>query len=92
MNKKDLIIGFLLGLLIGILGSVIVILIMTKESQSINDGFQYMRSVGSIGKIITLGAIPNLLLFFFLLKKNKEMMARGIVLALFILTIITLVL
>ena len=92
MNKKDLIIGFLLGLLIGILGTLVVIQIMTKGSQSINDGFQYMRSVGSIGKIITLGAIPNLLLFFFLLKKNKEMMARGIVLALFILTIITLVL
>lgn len=92
MNKKDLFIGLLLGLLIGILGTVVVILIMTKGSQSISEGFQYMRSVGSIGKIITLGAIPNLLLFFFLLKKNKEMMARGIVLALFLLTIITLVL
>ena len=92
MNKKDLFIGLLLGLLIGILGTVVVILIMTKGNQSISDGFQYMRNVGSIGKVITLGAIPNLLLFFLLLKKNKEMMARGIILALFILTIVTLVL
>lgn len=90
MNKKDLFIGLLLGLLIGILGTVIVILIMTKGNQSINDGFQYMRNVGSIGKVITLGSIPNLLFFFFLLKKNKELMARGIILSLFILTIVTL--
>lgn len=92
MSKKDLFIGLLLGLIIGVLGTAVVILIMTKGNQSLYNGFLYMQSVGSIGKIITLGAIPNLLLFFFLLKKNKEMMARGIILSLFLLTIITLVL
>lgn len=92
MSKKDLFIGLILGLIIGFLGTATVILIMTKGNQSLTNGFLYMRGVGSIGKVITLGAIPNLLLFFFLLKKNKEMMARGIILALFILTIITLVL
>ncbi|BCY27528.1 hypothetical protein [Flavobacterium okayamense] len=92
MKKKDLFVGLVLGLIIGLLGTLVVILIMTKGNQSLSNGFQYMRNIGSIGKVITLGAIPNLLLFFYLLKKNKEMMARGIILALFILTIVTLVL
>ncbi len=92
MKKKDLFAGLVLGLIIGLLGTLVVILIMTKGNQSLSNGFQYMRNIGSIGKVITLGAIPNLLLFFYLLKKNKEMMARGIILALFILTIVTLVL
>jgi hypothetical protein len=92
MNKKDLFYGLLLGLIVGLIGTAVVILIMTKGKISIIDGFYYMKNVGSIGKIITLGSIPNLLLFFFLLKKNKELMARGIILALFILTILTLAL
>ena len=92
MKKKDLFIGLLLGILIGLLGTAVVIVIMTKGNQTITNGFLYMRSVGSLGKVITLGSIPNLLLFFFLLKKNKDLMARGIILALFILTIVTLVL
>lgn len=92
MSKKDLFTGLILGLIISVLGTIVVILIMAKGGQTISDAFQYMRNAGSIGKVITLGAIPNLLLFFLLLKKNKEMMARGIILSLFILTIVTLVL
>ena len=49
-----------------------------------------MRQAGMIGKVITLGSVPNLILFFILLKKNKDLMARGIILAMFILVIITL--
>jgi hypothetical protein len=44
-----------------------------------------------LGKIITLGAIVNLVLFFILLKFNKELMARGVVLGMILLTVITLI-
>lgn len=90
MNKKDILIGLLLGLIGGAIGCFIVLKLFTQGD--IVSGFNYMKNNGSIGKIITLGAIPNLLLFFFLLKKNKDLMARGIILAMFILTIITLIL
>lgn len=92
MDKKDLFIGLLLGLIVGLIGTAVVIMLMTASGTSITEGYHYMKSSGSIGKVITLGAIPNLLLFFVLLKKNKDLMARGIILALFVLTIITLVL
>jgi hypothetical protein len=42
-----------------------------------------------MGKVITLGAIINILIFFYLLKKDKELMARGIVLATIILALAT---
>jgi hypothetical protein len=42
-----------------------------------------------MGKVITLGAIIDLILFFILLKINKDLMARGVVLATIILAIIT---
>ena len=43
-----------------------------------------------MGKLLTLGALLNLLLFFALLKWNKELMARGVVLGSILLTILTL--
>ena len=49
-----------------------------------------MKSQGHLGKIVTLGSILDLIAFGILLKMNKELMARGVVLAVIVLTIITL--
>lgn len=92
MNKKDIIIGLLLGLLLGFVGFVIVISLLSESGTSLMDGFTYMRNIGSIGKVITLGAIPNLVLFFILLNKNKDLMAKGVILSMFVLIIISLLL
>jgi len=43
-----------------------------------------------LGKIITLGTILNIGMFFGLLKYKKETMAKGIILTIILLTIITL--
>ncbi|MFH6972138.1 hypothetical protein [Flavobacterium petrolei] len=49
-----------------------------------------MKSQGNLGKIITLGCILTLIAFGILLKMNKELMARGVVLAVIALAILTL--
>lgn len=90
MKKRDLFIGLIIGLIGCTLGCIVVIKLLTDLS--ITDGFNYMKNSGTIGKIITLGAIPNFILFFILLKKNKELMAKGIILSMFIITVITLLL
>lgn len=90
MKKTDLLIGFLIGLLGAFLGTFFALQFLTE--QGFLEGFKLMKQEGTIGKVITLGAIPNLIVFFILLKKNKDLMARGIVLSMFLLTIITLVL
>ena len=54
------------------------------------EGVKGMKSQGYLGKVITLGAILNLVAFFVLLKINRELMARGVVLATLLLALITL--
>lgn len=88
MKKFDLIIGILLGIVAAVAGSFIFITLFT--GYSFVNGITVMKTAGHLGKIITLGAILNLLLFFILLHYKKELMARGVVLATIILTIITL--
>ncbi|RYJ53602.1 hypothetical protein DR871_006015 [Flavobacterium petrolei] len=87
MNKKDLLLGFLIGIAATLLGSYIFISFFT-EFRFIA-GIQIMKSQGNLGKIITLGSILTLIAFGILLKMNKEMMARGVVLAVIALAIIT---
>ncbi|WP_290802937.1 hypothetical protein [Flavobacterium sp.] len=88
ISKKDIFIGLIIGLLGAFIGTFFALQFFTK--QGFIEGFRIMRQAGMIGKVITLGSVPNLILFFILLKKNKDLMARGIILAMFILVIITL--
>lgn len=90
IQKKDIFIGLFIGLIGAFLGTFIALQIFTK--QGFIEGFKIMKNAGMIGKLITLGCVPNLLIFFLLLKKNKDIMARGVVLAMFLLVIITLIL
>lgn len=87
MNKRDLFVGFLIGIASTILGSYIFITFFTDFN--FIAGIQIMKSQGNLGKIITLGSILTLAAFGILLKMNKETMARGVVLAVIIMAITT---
>ncbi|OXA92871.1 hypothetical protein [Flavobacterium hercynium] len=87
MNKKDLLIGFIIGICTSLLGSYLFITFFTQFD--ISSGIQTIRQNGYLGKIITLGTVLDLAVFGILLKKNKEMMARGVVLAVIVLAIST---
>lgn len=89
MNKKDLFIGVLIGLLTASLGCILFLYLFT-EARSLSD-LQMVRAQGLMGKLITLGAIFNLIAFFILLKFEKELMARGIILATILLAILTVI-
>ncbi len=88
MKKIDLLYGALIGLFTTFIGVFIYLKLTTDLS--FLDGIQTMKSQGLLGKVITLGAILNIIAFFTLLKFNKELMARGIVLATILLTVLTL--
>ena len=88
MKKTDLIVGLLIGLLTAMLGTFLFLIIFTNFN-SIND-LQIMKQQGILGKVITLGTILNIVVFFILLQKKKEIMARGIVLSMIVLTLFTL--
>lgn len=88
MSKIDILIGFVIGILASLLGSFLFIKLFTAFD--FMAGVESMKSEGKLGKLITLGSILDLVAFGILLKMNKDLMARGVVLAVIIITIITL--
>ena len=88
MNNKDLLLGFLIGIAATLLGSYLFITFFSEFK--FIAGIQIMKSQGNLGKLITLGSILTLIAFGILLKMNKEIMARGVVLAVIALAILTL--
>jgi len=87
MNKIDLFTGFAIGLLAAVLGCFLFI--TTYTDFDFITGLSLMKSQGNLGKIVTLGTILDLIVFAILLKLNKELMARGVVLAVIVIAIIT---
>ena len=77
--KKQLSIGFLIGLLANALGIVGYVLLFSKEGlgESIR---QSLRS-DFFGTLIAAGAILNFLPFFYFIKRNEIYRARGVLLA-----------
>ena len=89
MNKKDFIIGFLVGIFTALLGSYLFIKFFTNFD--ISTGIQTIREHGYLGKVITIGTTLDLAVFLLLLNRNKEMMARGVILAVILLAISTII-
>lgn len=89
MKKIDLFYGFIIGVLTCFTGVFFFVEIFTEYD--FDTGVAIMKAEGKLGKLITIGAILNIAVFFLLLKRNKELMARGVVLATIILTVVTLI-
>ena len=87
-SYKDIILGVLLGLLVTLIGCVLFLGIFT--SVDFSSAYQFLKTNGYLGKIVTLGALFNVGIVFLLYKKNKDQIAKGVILSIFILTIYTL--
>lgn len=87
MDKKDLFIGFGIGIIAAIIG-MFLFLISFTEFSSMND-LKIIKQEGILGKVMALGALLNIFVFFVLLQNKKELMARGVVLATLVLAIVT---
>lgn len=79
MSKKELIIGLLVGLLANTVG-----LILTATLLGQGDDFTKVITTafreGFLGKLISLGAILNLISFFIFITKKQDYRARGVLL------------
>jgi hypothetical protein len=88
MKKRDLFFGFIIGILAAILGAFIFLKFFTEYNLFLD--FKQLSSNDILGKVMALGAVLNIVAFFTLLKLKKDLMARGVILATIILTILTL--
>lgn len=90
MHKIQLLFGVILGLATGILG--MFLFLETFTEYNLIEGWKAMKNQGQTGKLMAIGAVPNLVVFFVLLKFDLEMMARGVVLATIIITALSVIL
>lgn len=76
---KEVLIGFIIGLLANMAGTYLYIFFFSKLS--FESTLQGALENGFLGSLIALGAILNLGVFFIFLKKTQYYRARGVVLA-----------
>lgn len=87
MNKSALPLGFIIGILASLLGTYLYMRVFLNLDFFV--GIKILKAQGQLGKVITLGSILDLVAFAVLLNQNQEIMARGIVMAVITITIIT---
>ncbi len=88
MKTKQLFIGFAIGLIVTIVGAFLFLFFFTNYNLFVD--FFAITQRGILGKVITLGAIPNIVFFLIFMNKRKDDIAKGILLATIFLTLITL--
>ena len=77
--KKEIIIGFVIGIIANITGSYLYIFFFSEYD--LEPTLKMSHAQGITGSLIALGAILNLFVFFIFLKKKQYYRARGVVLA-----------
>ncbi len=90
MTKKEILIGFAVGLIASAFGLIIAIQVFGKSDnwgevirEAINKGF--------LTKLMSIGALLNLGTFFLFLKKNQDQRAKGVLIATLLIFITTLI-
>jgi len=81
MNKKDVFQGFAIGLVANIIGLVTAAIVLGKLSGRSDTVFKVLETAQSenfLGKLISLGAILNLLSFFYFIRKRQDSHAAGV--------------
>lgn len=81
LDKKEILIGFLVGLLATFCGLYIYAEFVSPYS--FEETLKVLDEGNLYGKILGLAALPNLFVFFIFLKKKQELRARGVLLACF---------
>ena len=88
MIKKELFIGFLVGLIANALGFIIAIFIF-GNGESISNAFVQSLAQGFFNKLVSIGALLNLVAFFLFLKQKRDYRARGVIFATITITLAT---
>jgi hypothetical protein len=78
-QKKELIIGFVVGLIANALGTLLYILLFSDRG--IEETFEAAIIQGQLGSLLALGAILNLVAFFGFLKIRRDHRAKGVLIA-----------
>ena len=90
-NKKEVVKGVMFALLSSLSGLILAILFLS-ENDSIIESLKNSYYEKFFCKLISLGAILNVLVFFVFIKKNQDQRAKGVLLFTIFLAIFTIIL
>ncbi len=88
MNRKELIIGFAVGIIANTTGTLLYILLFSDLG--IMETFEAAMQQGHVGSLLALGAILNLIAFFGFLRIRRDQRAKGVLIATLITALIIL--
>jgi len=88
MIKKDIFIGIIIGLIANFIGLIIVSTLLGQGDDFITV-IKAAYKEGFLGKLISLGAVLNLLAFFIFIRKKQDYKARGVLLITILVAIFT---
>lgn len=78
-HVKLILLGFVLGLTANTIGTIFYILLFSEYN--LQTTYRMSLANDFFGKLITLGAILNLTVFFIFIRKNWNYLARGVLMA-----------
>ncbi len=78
-TKKELIIGFVVGIIANTAGTLLYILLFSKHG--IKESFEAAIQQGHVGSLLALGALLNLIAFFLFLRIRRDHRAKGVLVA-----------
>jgi heme/copper-type cytochrome/quinol oxidase subunit 4 len=78
-TKKEILIGFIVGVIANVFGTLIYVLLFSDLG--IAETFNAAIDQGHMGSLLALGAILNLVAFFGFLRIKREHRARGVMIA-----------
>lgn len=87
MITKELIFGFIVGLLLAFIGTYLYVAAFT-EFNLFRD-FAILNLYGLVGKVITLGSLLTVALFLYLFYNKKDDWAKGVLASIIVLLILT---
>lgn len=84
----------LIGVLVALFATFFAVIIYLKYFFKFNfeDTLQMVKERNLYGKVLSLAAIPNLIIFFVFIKKKQDMRAKGVLMATFLIAFTTLIL
>ncbi|WP_036380187.1 hypothetical protein [Muricauda sp. MAR_2010_75] len=78
-TKKEILIGFAVGIIANVFGTLIYMLLFSDLG--IVETFKAAMDQGHMGSLLALGAILNLVAFFGFLRIKRDHRARGVMIA-----------
>ncbi|WP_248912362.1 hypothetical protein [Gelidibacter algens] len=80
-----------MGVIANAIGFIIAIVIF-GNGEDMTTAFKQSLAQGLFSKLVSMGAILNLVVFFLFLKQKRDYRARGVILATITVTIVTFIL